>query len=243
MVDGSQEGPAYARELTQLSLNRDAEQTPARNGGRSYPRSLPQPMLDLCRPVVAVVSRLLWGVRWLHRERIPLTGGVIIAANHQSYIDPFWVACRVDRPVRFLAWDAAFNWPIVGTSLRLLGAWPLQLEGVDPAPIRRSLQWIREGGAVLIFPEGGRGNPDGSMKKFKAGAVRMALETGVPILPVTIRGGERVWPNVHRFPRLSRGVEVVYHPLVTIEQLQSEGTRDCARRETERLAEIIKSAL
>ncbi len=62
--------------------------------------------------------------------------------------------------------------------MRLLGAWPLQLEGSDPAPIRRSMQWLREGGAVVIFPEGGRGNTDGSMKKFKPGAVRMALETG-----------------------------------------------------------------
>ena len=56
-----------------------------------------------------------------------------------------------------------------------------------------------------MFPEGGRGNPDGSLGRFKPGAVRMALESGVPILPVTIRGGERVWPNTMRVPRVGEG--------------------------------------
>lgn len=171
-----------------------------------------------------------------------MMGGLIVASNHQTYIDPFWVSYPIRRPVRYLAWDAAFNWPVVGSFLRLFGAWPLQLEGSDPAPIRRSLQWIREGGAVVIFPEGGRGNADSSLKKFKAGAVRMALETGVPILPVTIRGGHRVWPLSYRFPRIGR-VEIIYHPLIAIAQGEGEDVRECARRETERLAGIIRSAL
>src|SRR5438046_280369 len=204
---------------------------------------LPQWALDLCRPVVGVLSRLLLGVRCEHLEYIPLSGGLIIASNHQTYLDPFWICFPISRPVRFLAWDAAFRWPVVGPLLRMFGAWPLQLEGSDPAPIRRSIQWLSEGGAVVIFPEGGRGNPDGSMKKFKAGAVRMALEAGVPILPVTIRGGHRVWPSTLRFPRFGRGVEIIYHPLITVDQCKSEGTRQCARRETERLAEIISSKL
>lgn len=96
---------------------------------------------------------------------------------------------------------------------------------------------------MVIFPEGGRGNLDGSMKKFKAGAVRMALEAGVPILPVTIRGGQHVWPNTQRLPRFRREVEVIYHPLFEIEQREDEETRECARRESERLFQIVRSAL
>jgi len=203
---------------------------------------LPQWALNLCRPVVGVLCRFLWRMHWKDTERIPISGGLIIASNHQTYLDPFWISYPIRRPVRYLAWDAAFNWPVVGPMMRLFGAWPLQLEGSDPAPIRRSLQWIRDGGAVVIFPEGGRGEPDGSTRKFKPGAVRMALETGVPILPVTIRGGNCVWPSSYRFPRLGQ-VEVIYHPLIVTAQIEGEDVRECARRETERLAGIIRSAL
>lgn len=224
-----------------LSLTNGVDRTPQRNGGSPYPRMLPQWALEVVRYAVGVLSRVLWRVRWHNLENIPRDGGVIIAANHQTYIDPFWVGYPVRRPVRFLAWDAAFDWPVVGSFLRLFGAWPLQLEGSDPTPIRRSLRWIREGGAVMIFPEGGRGNPDGSPRKFKAGAVRMALETEVPILPVTIVGGQHVWPLTNRFPRFGRGVDIIYHPPIKVGQGESEGTRECARRETERLAEIVNS--
>lgn len=204
---------------------------------------LPQWALDICRPTVGVLSRLLWRIRWRNTEYIPLSGGVIIASNHQTYCDPFWISVPVSRPTRYLAWDAAFNWPVVGTFLRWFGAWPLQLEGSGPTPIKRSLQWIKEGGAVVIFPEGGRGNPDGSMKKLKAGAVRMALEAGVPILPVTIRGGHQIWPSTSRLPSLRRDLEIVYHPLFIVAPCEDEETREHARRETQRLAEIIRSAL
>lgn len=203
---------------------------------------LPQWFLEMCRPIVGVACRLLWRMRWLNAEHVPQSGGLIIASNHQTYADPFWISYPVKRPIRYLAWDAAFNWPVVGTMLRWFGSWPLQLEGSDPVPIRRSVQWLREGGAVVIFPEGGRGNPDGSMKRLKPGAVRMALEAGVPILPVTIRGGHRVWPPRYRLPRL-KPVEVIYHPLFLIEQHENEDVRECARRETERLAEIVRSGL
>jgi len=226
-----------------VSLTSSIEGTPQRNGGRRYPRMMPQWALEICRPIVGFLSRVFWRIRWRETEHIPLSGGVIIAANHQTYIDPFWVGVPVRRPIRFLAWDAAFSWPIVGYCLKMFGAWPLQLEGSDPAPIRRSLQWIGEGGAVMLFPEGGRGNPDGTMRKCKLGAVRMALEAGVPILPVTIRGGERVWPNTFRLPRIGRSIEIIYHPIMHVEQGEDEAVRESARRETERLAEIIKSAL
>lgn len=124
----------------------------------------------------------------------------------------------------------------------MLGAWPLQIQGSDPSAIRRSLNWLREGGAIVIFPEGGRGLPDGSMIRMKGGAVRMALEAGVPILPVTIRGANQVWPVGKRLPHSGK-VEITYHPLFQPEQQHGEDAKRCARRETDRLAEIIRSAL
>lgn len=202
----------------------------------------PQWALELLRPTVGVFSRVLWKIEFVGVENIPAHGGVVIAANHQTYLDPFWLSLQIKRPIRYLAWSAAFRWPLVGRCLTWLGAWPLALEGSDPAAIRRSLQWLREGGAVVIFPEGGRSTSTGEMERFKAGAVRLALEANVPILPVTIKGGNRVWPRGWRVPRLGK-VVVTYHPLYHPTPPPEEETRAFARRESERLAKVIESAL
>ena len=203
---------------------------------------LPQWSLELIRPMVHAASRVLWKIEFRGVENVPAEGGVIIASNHQTYLDPFWLSLLVKRPTRYLAWSDAFRWPIVGRGLVWLGAWPLALEGSDPAAIRRSLQWLRDGGAVVIFPEGARSTVTGSLERFKAGAVRLALEAQVPILPVTIKGGNRVWPKGWRIPRLGK-VVVTYHPPYYVEPCEKEETRACARRESERLAQVIASAL
>ena len=203
---------------------------------------LPQWAFALIRPTGRVLSRLLWRIRYRGLENIPPTGGLIIAANHQTYIDPFWIGFPIKRPQRFLAWDEAFSWPVVGKLMRLMGAWPLQIERSDPTAIRRTLQWLRGGGVVTIFPEGGRALPDGLMSKFKPGAVRMALEANVPILPVTIRGAHHIWPKGYHLPRFA-SVEIIYHPLHYVTPQPGEDARLCARRESDRLAEIIREGL
>jgi len=222
------------------------EGTPAKNGtvagSKRVERALPQWTIDLMRPLIRLGSQLMWRIKYESIENIPTNSGLIVAANHQSYGDPFWLSIPIKRPIRFLAWSEAFSWPVIGKAIRLLGAWPLQVSRSDPAAIRRSLTWLRDGGVVVIFPEGGRGQADGSMIRMKAGAVRMALEAGVPILPVTIRGANRVWPARNLFPRPGK-VEIIYHPIFTPLLQPDEETRAGARRETERLAQIIQSVL
>lgn len=215
---------------------------PAERSRTTAEAALPQWFIELLRPLVGSFSRIFWRLEHKGAENIPSDTGMIVASNHQSYGDPFWLSLPIKRPVRFLAWSQAFSWPVVGRAIRLLGAWPLQIEGSDPAAIRRSITWLRERGVVVIFPEGGRGLPDGSMIRMKGGAVRMALDAGVPILPVTIRGANRVWPANRLLPRPGK-VEITYHPVFRVEQLPGEESRACARRETERLARIIESGL
>ncbi|HEY0169871.1 MAG TPA: lysophospholipid acyltransferase family protein [Pyrinomonadaceae bacterium] len=206
------------------------------------PRSAPEWMIDALRPAVLGLSRALWRIRFDGVEQLPAEGGLIIAANHQSYFDPFWVGSRVRRPVRFLAWDEALKWPLVGRMMEMLGAWPIVLDRGSPTAYRRSMQWLRSGGALMIFPEGERAFADGEVGRFKAGAVRLALEADVPILPVTISGGERVWPRGQTVPRTGR-VHIIFHPARRPVCLPGEEPRHCVRRETEALAAVIKSAL
>lgn len=206
------------------------------------PFVLPGWVIDLARFVGRAASRVLWRMEYRGLENVPASGGLIIAANHQTYLDPFWIGFPISRPIRFLAWNKIFDWPVAGRLAGLLGAWPLEIEGSDPTAIRRSIQWLKNGGAVVIFPEGGRGLPDGAMIRFKPGAVRMALDAGVPILPVTIRGAHRVWSNAQRFPRLAR-VQIIYHPLFHLEPADRSDARANARLASEKLTKIIGSAL
>lgn len=214
----------------------------AGHSGGGEPRPAPEWMIDAMRPVIFALSRALWRISFSGDEHIPREGGLVIAANHQTYVDPFWIGSRVKRPIRYLAWNEAFKWPLAGRALELLGAWPLALERGNPTAYRRSLQWLRGGGAVMIFPEGQRAFADGELSRFKAGAVRLALEACTPVLPVTIRGGERVWPRGQRLPRVGR-VEVVFHPVRRLAVPPGEDARQVIQRETEALAEVIKSAL
>jgi 1-acyl-sn-glycerol-3-phosphate acyltransferase len=203
---------------------------------------LPPWAIQIVRVVLRAIFRLLFGLRLRGTENIPRAGGLIVASNHQSYFDPFWIAAPFNRQLRFLAWDAVFGWPVAGPLIRWLGAWPLQVQKGDTRAIRLSVQWLRGGGALVIFPEGGRCFAGGEMLPLKPGVARLAMETGAPVLPVTIRGGHRVWPRDRKWPRPGR-VEIVYHPPLRVRQLPGEDTRACARRATERLAEIIGSAL
>jgi 1-acyl-sn-glycerol-3-phosphate acyltransferase len=222
--------------------NSNVSKGKAVNGSKRAEVALPQWFIDGMRPLLRLCGRIFWRLEFKGLENIPASGGLIIAANHQTYVDPFWLGIPIKRPLRFLAWSEVFSWPVVGKVISLLGAWPLQVEGSDPTTIRRSLTWLRDSGVIVIFPEGGRGLPDGSMIRMKAGAVRMALEAEVPILPVTVRGGHRVWSSEKWVPR-PRKVEIIYHAPIHVEQQPGEETRACARRETERLAAIIKSGL
>jgi 1-acyl-sn-glycerol-3-phosphate acyltransferase len=175
-------------------------------------------------------------------ENIPHTGCVIIASNHQTYLDPIWMSLPFKRPIRYLAMSESFRWPVIGKIIVMLGAWPIQIEKADKTMLRRTLQWLNNDGALVIFPEGGRCSPDGKLLRFKPGAVRMALEANTPILPITIRGGQRVWPKGYRFPRLAK-VELVFHPLQYIKMQEGEDARACARRETDHLTDTIGSEL
>lgn len=198
--------------------------------------------INIIRFLSHALSRLFFRISYKGLENIPPTGGVIIASNHQTYLDPVWMTLPVKRRIRYLAMSESFSWPVIGKIILMLGAWPIQVEKSDLTAFRRTLQWLRSGSAVVIFPEGGRALPDGKLLRFKPGAVRMALEANAPILPITIRGGNRAWPKGHRFPRLAK-VELVYHPLQHVHMQEGEDARAAARRETEHLIETIGSAL
>ncbi|MEP6904028.1 MAG: lysophospholipid acyltransferase family protein, partial [Actinomycetota bacterium] len=171
---------------------------------KSVPCKYPPPIvIDAVRHFVFAVSKLLWRIKYHNKENIPknLPSGLLIVSNHQTYFDPFWICAPMKRKFRFMAWDKAFDWFFVGWMIRYLGSFPVDTKrGTTKSVLRESLTALKEGATLLIFPEGARTFPDGKLLEFKTGAIRIAMEAGVPVLPVTVRGANRVWSQTMKYP-------------------------------------------
>ncbi len=188
----------------------------------------PAPILyQICRYIGLAISKVFWRVTFTGTENIPKSGGVLIASNHQTYVDPVWIAAPMKRKCRFMAWDEAFDWFFVGKLMRRLGAFPIRTvgDGGKLDAMKNALKFLRGGEMLVIFPEGERCFADGKMLEFKPGALRIAMEAGVPVMPVTIRGGNEVWARGQKYPKRGK-VEIVFHPPFTIEKPKKKSDLD-----------------
>jgi 1-acyl-sn-glycerol-3-phosphate acyltransferase len=192
-------------------------------------------VVAVLRPFAYWLCRLLFRIEFRGTENIPLEGPCIIAPNHVTYADPIWVSIPVRRPVRYMAWDRMFRIPVLGFMMRVFGAFPVRLEGGDVSAQREAVELLRQGQALVIFPEGGR-SKDGALMPFKLGAFRLALSQGVPILPVTIAGAYEVWPVGQLLPHPGK-LTVTYHPVIQVEALP-----DPSREELKAKARLLAKA-
>jgi 1-acyl-sn-glycerol-3-phosphate acyltransferase len=200
-------------------------------------------LLKALKGILKPLFKVLWRIEYHNMENIPqdMPGGMIVASNHQTYLDPFWLGVVIKRQLRFLAWDKACKWFIIGPLIRKLGAFPVNLERGGKESIKTAIRVLKEGSTLVVFPEGSRECSDGKLLVFKPGTVRIALEAGVNILPVTIRGGNKVWSQEDSFPGF-RKVRVYYHPVLEVKLPENISARQYAGQLTEKLAEIIGSA-
>ena len=131
---------------------------------------------------------LYFRVRRLGREHIP-EGGVILAANHRSFLDPFAIGVCVRRPVYFMAKQELFTNRLMGWFLNCMGAFPLRRGASDHESMATALALLERGEAVVIFPEGTRIS-HGSLGRPKRGVGRLALQSGKPVVPIAVTGSE-----------------------------------------------------
>lgn len=180
--------------------------------------------------------RVFFRVRVHHPKRVPAEGPVLIAANHQSFLDPPLVGSFVkQRPFAFIAKAGLFKFKPFGWFISALNSIPIKEDKGDMGAIKTAIEALGKGHAILIFPEGSR-SEDGAMHEFKRGIALLVKKASCPVVPVAVEGCFDAWPIHNRIPSIwSCPVEVMYGDPIPVAELMKDGPD----KALERLATII----
>jgi 1-acyl-sn-glycerol-3-phosphate acyltransferase len=197
---------------------------------------------ELARVLTAPARRILVRLQVEHAERLPVDGGVIVAANHVSFFDSVLLMFSLPRPVAFLGkaeyTDNRFtNWLFCGAGM-------IPVRRQNPGDLPRAFEQVAEvlgrGEVVGVFPEGTRSR-DGLLHRGHVGAAHLALATGAPLVPVGVVGTDRVLPTGARLVRPFRHVTIRVGEPIDVRGLGYARSTNRSRREiTDRCMDEIR---
>jgi 1-acyl-sn-glycerol-3-phosphate acyltransferase len=205
-------------------------------------------LYEVAHPVVWWVARWCCSLEVVGRDRVPAHGGVIVAANHVSYLDIPIVGCSLARRADFLAKAELFAHPVVGWLFKRLGGVPIRRDGVDRNALAEVERRLKAGRLVVVYPEGTR-SPDERLREPKPGVGMLAVRTGVPVVPAYVSGTGEAWPPGSRWLR-SRPITVIFGEPVrwdradtgTDETTAKQRYQDVSREIMDRIAELQREA-
>jgi 1-acyl-sn-glycerol-3-phosphate acyltransferase len=156
----------------------------------------------LARLVVSLPTLLLWRVRALGLENVPKTGPLLLAPNHFSQMDHFFVGLYLRRKIRFMGKSQLFGPPVLTYIFAHGGVFPVRRGHHDEEAFVTAFELMRQEEMLLVYAEGGRSR-SGSLGEPRPGIGRIALESGAPVVPVAIHGSAeaRRWKRFH-FPKI-----------------------------------------
>jgi 1-acyl-sn-glycerol-3-phosphate acyltransferase len=140
------------------------------------------------------IAKTFFNYRVIGAENMIEEGPCIIAANHCSYLDPPLVGVASKRAIHYLARKSLLDVPVLGPILPQLNVIPVDQKNADRSALMGAIRVVRNGGAVLIFPEGTR-SYDGKLQAAQPGIGMIAAKTDAPVVPVRISGSFRVLPR------------------------------------------------
>jgi 1-acyl-sn-glycerol-3-phosphate acyltransferase len=155
------------------------------------------------RILVSLPTLLIWRVRAIGRENVPKDGPLILAPNHFSQMDHFFVGLYLRRKIRFMAKSQMFGPPVLTYVYKHGGVIPVRRGHHDEEAFKTAFTVLDQEGMLLIYAEGGRSR-SGKLGEPKRGIGRLALESGAPVVPVAIFGSATVrrWKRL-RFPSVT----------------------------------------
>ena len=168
-------------------------------------------------------ANIFWKFRVFGLENIPRKGGVLLASNHQSYLDPVLVAMVLPREMHFMARRTLFRNPAFRAIIAGYNAFAIERDTADVKGVNSAIARLDAGNILLVFPEGTR-TGDGSIAPMKSVGV-LAERAAVPLVPVLIQGAYEVWPKGQAIPHLGR-ISLVFGKPMEPENITGEGIRD-----------------
>ena len=165
--------------------------------------------------------RLLYRFTVEGAEHLPATGGVVVAPSHASFLDPMAVGAGTRRMLHFLARGSLADSKLYRVITLGLPIVPIERGAGDRAALRRVVDVLQTGAACLVFPEGTRSD-DGRLGPLKGGAVMMARQAGVPVVPVAVLGNHDIWPRGRTLPRLSGRLTVRFGAPIEVAHIPRE---------------------
>ena len=158
------------------------------------------------------VARVFFRFRVIHPERVIHEGPVILAMNHESYLDPPFAGIGCQRAIYFLARKSLLDVPVLGWLLPKLNVIPVEQEGGDRSALKALIRILRAGHGTLVFPEGSR-TLDGRLQRPLPGIGFVIAKTLAPVVPMRIFGAHEALPRGGGRLRLCRITIVVGEPL------------------------------
>lgn len=196
------------------------------------------PYYWFCYNLIRLVGRMFFRLRVLHRERMINHGPVILASNHQSYLDPPLVGSVADRAIFFLARKTLLHGGFFGWLLPKLNVIPVDQEGGDRSALKALIRILKAGEGTLVFPEGER-TLDGQLRPALPGLGFVIAKTLAPVVPMRIFGAREAWPRGSARVRFCRITVVVGEPIhFTAADLQPPG-KDVYQRLSQRVMDAI----
>ncbi|HUR68358.1 MAG TPA: lysophospholipid acyltransferase family protein [Candidatus Thermoplasmatota archaeon] len=188
---------------------------------------------------IAPLLRGIWRVHATGLHHIPKTGGAILASNHLSYSDHYFLPSVVPRQIFFISKAQHFDVPVQRWLFEQWGVIPLKRGEGDNEAFTRSLQILSEGKLFGIYPEGTR-STDGKLHKGRTGVARLALMAKVPVIPVGMIGTDQVLPKGSNIPKLKKVQVNLGAPIYLEPYYGMENDRKACRDITDRIMHAIR---